>query len=374
MTAHLVKNDEVSPTRLLPKNPEANTNRSCRYSRKHFLSEGIYHKGTNATIPKCAVLQVNSKVPLPPQSNELLIWRVIAVFAVVTLASCWWSGLSFDPSYAVILIVVVSAFLGVSLLYSSLRPDPQIALAARTCAQLIIMLALGLAMIYPLATLSWPYRDADFHAMDRFLGLDWVAYLRFVNARPVLALLLENAYNSILLQLAALVVALCAQSNLVRLQQYVLAIIVASSISLAIFAVVPAGGTYAHLNIAAVEFANLSPATTASQMDTLDMLRSGQLSHILDMEGLITFPSFHSVWAVLFMWGFFSISRLRVPAIILNLLVLAATPLYGAHYFVDLFGGVLIAALSVTIAGMLVSAKRSTHASPSSGSIRVAER
>lgn len=225
-------------------------------------------------------------------------------------------------------------------------------------------------MIYPLATLSLPYRDADFHTVDRLLGFDWLAYLRAVNARPVFSSLLERAYSSILWQFAVLVIVLCAQSNLARLQQYVLAIAIAVILTLAIFAIAPAGGTYAYLNVAAVDFENLSPVTTASQLDSLDILRSGQLQHVSNIEGLITFPSFHSVWATLYIWAFFSAARvIRITAIVLNLFVLAATPLYGSHYFVDLIGGILVAALSLWLAGLLLEARNTIASSKSNDAI-----
>ena len=89
---------------------------------------------------------------------------------------------------------------------------------------------------------------------------------------------------------------------------------------------------------------------TVDQKVYLDALRSGKRVLIDEMAGLITFPSFHSAWAIFYMWAFYPIKRLRVAAILLNLLVLAATPVQGAHYFIDLVGGAIVAALSIYLA------------------------
>ena len=91
----------------------------------------------------------------------------------------------------------------------------------------------------------------------------------------------------------------------------------------------------------------LSPVTTAQQLVHIDALRSGQHTHVTGMEGLITFPSFHAVWAILFMWGFYPIKQLRYGAIMLNLSVLASTPIQGAHYFIDLIGGTAVATIAI---------------------------
>jgi membrane-associated phospholipid phosphatase len=56
------------------------------------------------------------------------------------------------------------------------------------------------------------------------------------------------------------------------------------------------------------------------------------------------------------MWAFFPIKRLRAGAILLNLVALAATPIQGAHYFVDLIGGAVLAAISIYATLRLTSA------------------
>jgi membrane-associated phospholipid phosphatase len=244
-------------------------------------------------------------------------------------------------------------FLAVSCCSRKLRPDPRIIFGTEGCAQLTIILPLGCALSYPLAITGFPYQDAALHSVDTWMGLDWRTYLRFVNARPVLCVLSELAYRSMLFQFLALIVTLVVTSRFLRLQQYILATTLALAITLVIFAFVPAGGTYAFLDIPPSEFANLAPITTADQMVHLEALRAGQHTIVSKMQGLITFPSFHTVWAALFMWGFFPIRELRFGAIFLNLSVIASTPIHGAHYFIDLIGGVIVAAIAICGAVLL---------------------
>jgi membrane-associated phospholipid phosphatase len=286
-------------------------------------------------------------------SNSRIIWGMIAAMSVAAIVAYRSANLSFawSSNYKPLLIVLL--FLVVSCCYRKLRPDPRIIFSTEGCAQLMIILSLGCALSYPLAITGFPYQDAALHSVDTWMGLDWRTYLHFVNARPVLCVLSELAYRSMILQFLVLIVTLVATSRFLRLQQYILATASALAITLVIFAFVPAGGTYAFLHIPPSEFANLSPTTTADQMVHLDALRAGQHTVVSNMEGLITFPSFHTVWAALFMWGFFPIRELRFGAIFLNLFVIASTPIQGAHYFIDLIGGVIVAVIAICAAALL---------------------
>ena len=65
------------------------------------------------------------------------------------------------------------------------------------------------------------------------------------------------------------------------------------------------------------------------------------------MAGLITFPSFHAAGAVLLAWGFRSVPLLGIPFVALNIAMLATIPVIGSHYFVDVIGGIAVAALAI---------------------------
>ena len=311
--------------------------------------------------------------------NGRIVWGVIAAMAVAAIVAYRSAGLSFSWINGCAILVCILIFLGVSAFYRRFRPDPAIAFGAESCAQLTLVLALGCALSYPLATAGFPYCDAALNAADTWLGLDWRSHLRFVNDRPLLATLGGLAYRSILLQLSILFFGLIITSRLLRLQRYVLATALALAATLAVFAFAPAGGTYAFLGIEPDQFSSLSPVTTAQQLALIGALRSGQLTHVSGMEGLITFPSFHAAWAILFMWGFYPIRQLRYGAIVLNLCVLASTPIQGAHYFIDLVGGAVVAAIAIyaatrltrgSLAGMAAEQRIVSHASGDPGLAR----
>jgi membrane-associated phospholipid phosphatase len=67
------------------------------------------------------------------------------------------------------------------------------------------------------------------------------------------------------------------------------------------------------------------------------------LSH---MEGIVTFPSFHTVCAILLMYVFRG-TRIFIPVVWLNALLLLSTPIFGGHYLVDMVGGGVVALLAI---------------------------
>lgn len=72
------------------------------------------------------------------------------------------------------------------------------------------------------------------------------------------------------------------------------------------------------------------------------------------MAGVITFPSFHVVWAVLCAASFWTIRWLRVLACLLAALICVSTLTTGWHYFTDLLGGLLVASVSLWITGRIL--------------------
>lgn len=290
--------------------------------------------------------------------NGRVIWIMIAVMSAATVIGYWATGLTFAWYCIQTIGLCALPFLAVSLFYRRLRPDPFISFVTEVFAQLLLVLTLGSALSYPLAAAGFPYRDALLNSADTWMGLDWRAYLKFVNDRPLLGTIAKLAYDSPLAQLMALITILVPTLRFVRLQQFVLANALGLCIALAVFTFVPAAGIFSFLNIAHSEFGNLSPVMTTDQKVYLDGLRSGQHLLVDEMSGLITFPSFHAAWAFFFMWAFYPVKWLGTGAFMLNLVVLAATPVQGAHYFIDLIGGAIVAAISIYAAVRLTSAAR----------------
>jgi hypothetical protein len=120
-----------------------------------------------------------------------------------------------------------------------------------------------------------------------------------------------------------------------------------------IFAFSPAVGAYTHLQIPSADCVNLSPSFIYLQH--LDAMRSGGGGFLISvdrMQGIITFPSFHTVCAILFAWALLPIRPLCWWIVALNGLMISATSTAGGHYFIDLVGGSIVAACAIAGASL----------------------
>ena len=294
-------------------------------------------------------------------ANSRAIWGIIALLAVTVLLAYHAAGLGIDLRGSFRAFFIIPLIAGVACYYRRWRLDRWIATGAESCAQIASILLLGMMLTYPLATLAFRYQDGALHAMDVWLGLDWQAYLDVFNASPALGILSKAVYCSMQLQYPLVILALTASSRFLRLQQYIFTVLIALAVTLVIFTFVPAVGAYAYLRVPDEHYANLAPIVTFEQMQHLEAMRNGSWSVIRDMEGLISFPSFHTISAILFSWALFPERKLRWWVMALNAALIASTPVQGAHYFIDILGGALVAAFAILAAPLLMRACERFH-------------
>ena len=84
----------------------------------------------------------------------------------------------------------------------------------------------------------------------------------------------------------------------------------------------------------------------------LGPVRDGILRELdlLNLAGIVTFPSFHACSAVLYAWALWPVWWMRPIALLANGAMLASTPVDGGHYFIDLFAGIAVAVVAIAAA------------------------
>jgi membrane-associated phospholipid phosphatase len=216
--------------------------------------------------------------------------------------------------------------------------------------QLIAFTASAAPLSYLVASINRPLWDQTLYAWDQSLGLDWRTYLGFVNARPWLGLVYSLAYESILPQMIVAVVVLGLAGKLMDCRQFVAAVLLAALISIVISAAAPAMVVFVHLGLQAQDYENLSPAAPFIHVAHLTAIRDATLRVISldDMQGIIAFPSYHAALGVIFAVSFWNVRWLRWPGLAINAAMIAATPIDGGHYFVDVLAGIIVAIVSLT--------------------------
>jgi membrane-associated phospholipid phosphatase len=89
-----------------------------------------------------------------------------------------------------------------------------------------------------------------------------------------------------------------------------------------------------------------------AQLHDILALREGSLRHLelFELAGIVSFPSFHAASAVLYLWALWPVRGLGTASAVLNVLMLISTPVIGAHYVIDVIGGIALAVVSIRAA------------------------
>lgn len=281
-----------------------------------------------------------------------LNWLPIALMGSLLVLGLSSTGLRLEPVAYGITLAIAATFVAIAYRHRIAkgdRADPKLIFSLGTIGQVIITCAIVGPLSYVAGKMGWPLQDQALLAIDRALGLDPEPIASFVNDHPWLADVLSRGYGLIKWPLLGIPVVLALTARYVRLQLFMLAMSFALAVTIAISALVPAIGTYYGLQLPAAHFPDINTAVYAGQLRDILALRDGSLHELklFKLSGIVSFPSFHAASAVLYMWALWPVRRIGGIVAALSLLMIAATPVIGAHYIVDVAGGIAVAAASI---------------------------
>jgi hypothetical protein len=279
-----------------------------------------------------------------------LMSAALALSVALTRFSIEWSGMAIPLGF----VMLYTGFAYANA-HSRSRRDPQVMFTLGSTAQIVLITALMPPLTYVAAATNLPLRDAELFSLDRSLGLDWAAYVTWVNDHPLLSGWLDYGYGMIRWPLFAIPVILTAAGRYSRLQDFTLAFALGLIITTIVSALVPAIGVYQQIGLDPSHLGNLNAQAYLDQVRDLAPVRDGALRHIdlLSLAGIVTFPSFHAASAVLYGWALWPVRWFRPVTVLANGAMLASTPINGGHYFVDLLAGIAVAVLSIVAARRL---------------------
>ncbi|KAA2234992.1 phosphatase PAP2 family protein [Salinarimonas soli] len=288
--------------------------------------------------------------------SALALWSFIGFASAASVGIWVLAGIGLKgPDLAVVVLIAV-LLLGLDAFYSHARPDPRIARLARGMAELLLLTIMIGALSYSGATLAMPLWDGTFQAWDEALGFDWRFWLSVLDANPALHHALVLAYHSMLPQLVIAVAVLAALGRERHLDTYLLAYGLAALATVSVAALMPALSPLVHLGLSPADHPNIVLAVPLEFQEQATALREGRM-RMVDLsgaQGLVTFPSFHTVCAVLLLLAFRPVPYLRWIGAVLNGLMLVAIPIEGSHYLVDVIAGAALALAGWALACRIV--------------------
>jgi hypothetical protein len=263
-------------------------------------------------------------------------------------------------AYGVLAAAVVLLLAG-AFWYAQARREAAISATLSVSAFLVVFPAAASLLSYLILSFHGPRIDGLLARADAALGFHWPVVMAWAAAHPVLNGILGLAYSSVMPQTLVLILLLGMRGQVDQLYSLALALSLGALITLLIWGLAPSFGAFSVYTL---------PAPVASRLGLVLGLDYGKLLVTMlkdgpgflsprDIRGLVGFPSYHTLQALVLAFHARKIPYGRWAALGLNGLVLIAVPIHGGHHLLDMAGGLLVTLAALGLAqGTLAWARR----------------
>ncbi|MEJ0027001.1 MAG: phosphatase PAP2 family protein [Rhizomicrobium sp.] len=283
---------------------------------------------------------------------QLVLFAIVAAVGTVDIVWAQAGHFDLDARAYGLLALLAAALAGGGLYYTHIRKDERLAAMLVATAFLIGMSASFSVLNYLLLTVAGPRIDMALAALDRAIGVDWPAMMAWAARHPVTDMVLQFVYVSVLPQIAVLVLCLGFFGKPEQIYRLCVAVAAGAAISMAVWTMAPSFGAFSVYDLPPNVASHLALALDGRYAHELVGLLVHGPGHISPAaaKGLIGFPSYHAVLALLVVWYARTLPVARWIALGINSAVLVATPIQGGHHVVDVLAGFAVAAMAIRAA------------------------
>jgi hypothetical protein len=287
--------------------------------------------------------------PRPLLNDNVTRWVVIAIVGLVSAVGLWklnitivWDSLWSAIEFGVLTLICAATYSIVG------TQTPRIGWSTAVVSdlllsilQLIVALKAFVPLTYLAAAAGYPLVDSALTKLDAMFGFEWNVEANWVANHSGFDWLLQCAYYSVYYQGASVFLVGSITRPGDRNGEIIWQFCISLVLTCAIFIFTPALGHVAHIG--------------TDWMKTLTMIRNGEwadldFSHV---EGIISFPSFHTTLAILLVYAVRDHRWLLAVFVPLNMLLIVATLSVGGHYLMDLPAGAAVAVISISATRLL---------------------
>jgi PAP2 superfamily len=197
-------------------------------------------------------------------------------------------------------------------------------------------------MQYGALALRTPWADPWLARADVWLGVSVPAMTAWTWAHPLTALAAKVVYFTFAPQMLLTVLALAVLRERDRLWEFAFHFHVCLILTIAALALWPSA--------CAPVFYGFEPTIdTTRAIAQIRGFHDGTMTVVRfdDLDGLVSFPSFHVAGALLVTWAFRGRRGMFVPLVVLNTGLIISTVITGEHYVIDVLAAVPLVAASI---------------------------
>ncbi len=278
--------------------------------------------------------------------NFLVIAFLTLSVAIMTIS--W--GYSVPPVEEFLAVMLpLALFVPLALFYTYLRPDQTIATPFWNFVLYAMVIPPVLIFGQLVITFNFPLVDAKLAAFDQALGFEWPRAIEmFISLPDWVIAVSKELYNS--LYRAAMVVAifLIFSGQHKQLEELTTYFILTAILTNLISGFLPGASAFNFFETPAEVYQQFNPVVGLGYMDDFYALRNGSITDLkLDINGMVSFPSFHTVFALFLIYVMRNSGVFRYVIALWSIGIVLTTPFDGAHYIADLVGGAILVVATI---------------------------
>ncbi len=287
-----------------------------------------------------------------PSSVFLAEWGLVAAFAGVDAIWAYLAGLSF--SFSIGAVALPGIGLALALALRSMHRFEGGALIFEYVALMTAMMHCVAVLTYLCAAVDRPLADAQLLGFDHALGLDWLYWFHALQARPLLYDAFGHVYHSLIYQALYFTILFGLMRQRERLREMFWIVVVGCLITSAGSVLVPALGTFKAFGLERL----------GAFIPVMEQLRAGTDLHFVigRLTGIVTFPSFHTTMALVYVYGFRDTGIIGRAMLAFNAAMLLTIPFIGGHHFVDMLAGAIVALGAIALVRRALAAPARSRA------------
>ena len=274
----------------------------------------------------------------------LLFGTSLALYRATVIEVQW----SSDVGFLALVGALLAAWMALLSIPGDSTPRRRVAEGVAAAILFLSLIQITAPMQYGALALGRPFIDAWLDRADRWLGMDVVQLTAWTAQFPWLVSALNATYNSLAPQVIVPLVVLPLTGDRKALWEYLWHLHVSLIGALICLALWPAmcPFTYRHYDPL------VPPALVQHLVTQIGDLHAGRF-HVValqDMQGLISFPSFHAAAALAVTWALRRQRRwIWMPIALINVGLVSATVFLGLHYVTDLLGTAVLLGASLVM-------------------------
>ncbi len=292
---------------------------------------------------------------LHPAERTLVI--VTALLAAADFWLIWSKGIAFGWGFFAFSLGFAALMMVIGQVYRRWRDSERIALVAHVLGLFIAYSLFGVLFNIVLLPRPGTPVDSSLVQFDAWLGYSWPAFCAWMAGYPAFNDIVRAVYKLTLVQLLVAFIVLGIALDRRRLHTAALATVVASLVTIGCWSVFPSGGAAAFWVLDEDVSRIVRPIVGSAYGAELNRLFREGVTDLsaMGVTGLIGFPSFHTVMALVSLVAVWPYRLLRFAALVPTALLVPGILVHGGHNLADMLAGIAITAIAWPLGALLVA-------------------